>query len=61
MSFKEAKRMFLTPEVSLDDSLHIATSSSLLLRMFTRNQLSFMSRNSPSLPKEAKRTFLTPG
>ena len=49
-SLKEAKRKFLTPGGSLGDSWHIVSSSTTLIRLYTENQLSYMSRKSPSLP-----------
>ena len=64
MSLKEDKRTFLAPGRSMDDSLHFVVSSTTLMRLYTRNQLSNFSRNSHSLPcllNEAKRAFLAPG
>ena len=50
VSLKEAKRTFLTPGRSLDDSRQILSSSTTLNTLYNGNQLSCMSRNSPSLP-----------
>ena len=67
LSFKEAERKFLIPESGLDDSWHILSSSTTIMRLHAGNQVFNLSRNSPSLLcllvslKEAKRTFLTPG